>query len=382
LRDVNDQLAVRASESSTVREFITQVVLGNKQVEGHMTRLRNLALGGLAALAIGGVASSAFAEEPGSFQNRLNGATIGLPLGAAAPTGLYTGLETVYIGMVGNSGYSIGNAAGGARLQTPALAQAVPLLYVPGWSFLGATYSMSAVQAFYETGNCGAMPASCNGPVGFSSNNTNLGGNYVFANTTWNPISLSWNLGQGWFVSAGFNFMAPDGSREPGTTNPDYWTLEPTFAVSYLSANWVASANFFYDINTRSTGTCCAADASYTSGNALYGDLSAVYKFGKWSFGPVGYFEVQTTNDTASVAGVSTCAVPVANGATYCGNYSTVALGGLIGYDFGPVDLQLWVTDQVEGANTPAGAGDIIIWTRLGFRLWAPEAAKPLVAKN
>ena len=60
-----------------------------------MTRLRNLALGGLAALAIGGFASSAFAEEPGTFQNRLNGATIGSAGGAAAPAGLYTGLETV-----------------------------------------------------------------------------------------------------------------------------------------------------------------------------------------------------------------------------------------------------------------------------------------------
>ena len=120
-----------------------------------MTRLRNLALGGLAALAIGGVASSAFAEEPGSFQNRLQGATIGLPLGAAAPTGLYTGLETAYLGMVGTQGASTGNFAGGAHLFLPAIAQAVPLLYVPGWNFLGATYSMSAVQAFYEYSSCG-----------------------------------------------------------------------------------------------------------------------------------------------------------------------------------------------------------------------------------
>jgi hypothetical protein len=338
-----------------------------------MTRLKNLALGGLAALAICGVASSAFAEEPGTFQNRLNGAAIGLPLGAAAPAGVYTGLETVYIGMVGSGGASTGNAAGGANLHLPALAQAVPLLWSTGWSFLGAAYSVSVVQAFYETGNCGTSP--CNGPVGMNSANASSGGNYVFANTTWNPISLSWNLGQGWFVSAGFNFMGPDGSHEAGTTNPDYWTFEPTFAVSYLGPNWVASANFFYDINTKSTGVCCAADATYTSGNALYGDLSAVYKFGKWSIGPVAYFEVQTTNDSTNV--VANC-----YGVGYCGNYSTVALGGLIGYDFGPVDLQLWVTDQVEGANTPGGAGDIIIWTRLGFRLWAPEAAKPLVAKN
>ncbi len=64
-----------------------------------MTRMRNLVLGGLAALAIGGAASSASAMETGTFQNRLNGATIGLPLGALPPPGLYTGLETAYLGI-------------------------------------------------------------------------------------------------------------------------------------------------------------------------------------------------------------------------------------------------------------------------------------------
>ena len=95
-----------------------------------------------------------------------------------------------------------------------------------------------------------------------------------------------------------------------------------------------------------------------------------LYKFGKWSVGPVGYTEIQTTSDTGS-------RLPSA-----CGKYSSFALGGLVGYDFGPVDLQFWVTDNVEGANTPQAAGGINLWTRLGFRIWGPEAPKPLVAKN
>ena len=77
-----------------------------------MTRLRNIVLGGIAALAIGGVAGSAQAMETGTFQNRLNGATIGLPLGALPPAGLYTGLETAYLGPLAgssNNGASIGN---------------------------------------------------------------------------------------------------------------------------------------------------------------------------------------------------------------------------------------------------------------------------------
>jgi hypothetical protein len=346
-----------------------------------MTRMRNLVVGGLAALAIGCATSSAFAEETGTFQNRLNGATIGLPLGALPPAGLYTGLETVYLGLpsdVGSGGHSIGNqcvgVVGGGCANLPAIAQAAPLLWVPGVNFLGASYGASVVEAWYIYTTC-ALPGSggdCTGGEPITS------GGMVYANTTFNPITLSWNLGGGWFTSFAFNFMAPDGTRGgPGnfTPNPDYWTFEPAWAISYLGNNWVLSANFFYDFNTQETGHCCIStilgvNTGITSGEALYGDFTAVYKFGKWTIGPVGYFEVQTTNDSG-------LGCPA-----FCGHYSTVAVGGLIGYDFGPVSLQVWVTDQVEGVDTPAGAGAVDVWTRIGFKIWGPEAPKPLVAKN
>ena len=220
-----------------------------------MTRLRQIAMAGLAAIAIGGVASSASAMETGTFQNRLNGATIGLPLGAAPPPGLYTGLETAYLGMVGairdtapeTSALAV---TGGGCAALPALAQAVPLLWVPGWHFLGGTYSASVVQAFYVFTACNQTGSggNCNGsgPI--------VGGGFVYTNTFLQPIALSWNLGGGWFMSAGFNFTSPNGTHTTGTPNPDYWTFEPSLAFSYLGSNWVASANFFYDINTKSDG--------------------------------------------------------------------------------------------------------------------------------
>jgi len=346
-----------------------------------MTRLRNIVLGGIAALAIGGVAGSAQAMETGTFQNRLNGATIGLPLGALPPAGLYTGLETAYLGPLvgsGNSGASTGNQcarlASGACAALPAIAQAVPLLWVPGWNFLGATYGASVVQAFYNFETCGLPNGGCGGgsPI--------IGGGFVFTNTFINPITLSWNLGGGWFVSASFNFTPPDGTKANGpaafsfTPNPDYWTFEPALAISYLGPGWVLSGNFFYDINTQSQGTCCAA-TKITSGNALYGDLMALWKIGKWEIGPVGYFEVQTTADSGGCT--------PAPGVSLCGNYSTAAAGALVGYDFGPVDLQVWVTDSFVGQNTPQGPGGINVWTRIGFKLWGPAAPPaPLVAEN
>jgi hypothetical protein len=373
-------LADRADETSTVRNYFAGV--GDKTLEGQMTRLRQIAMAGLAAIAIGGVASSASAMETGTFQNRLNGATIGLPLGAAPPPGIYTGLETAYLGAIGtgtNNGQSAGNqcattpATGRNCAVLPAIAQAVPLLWVPGWNFWGATYSASVVQAFYVYTTCGA---NANGSCAGGSPLT--GGGFVYTNTFIQPINLSWNVGGGWFIGTAFSFTPPDGSRAGGqfTPNPDYWTFEPSISFSYLGNNWVASANFFYDINTKSTGNCCAANNTITSGNALYGDLTAVYKIGKWSIGPVGYFETQTTSDTGGCN--PTPAVSL------CGRYQTAAAGGLIGYDFGPVDLQVWVTDSFIGANTPQGSGGINVWSRIGFKIWGPDApaARPLVSKN
>jgi len=337
-----------------------------------MTRLRQMTIAGLAAIAIGATAGSAFAEEIGSFQNRLNGATIGLPLGAAPPPGIYTGLETAYIDINGG-GRSNGQwcvaGAGGACANLPAIAQAVPLLWVPGWTFFGANYSASLVQAFYIFTTCGGGPGgtgNCSGAAPIT------GGGFVYTNTFIQPISLSWKLGGGWFVSTGFAFTPPDGTRSTGTPNPDYWTLEPQFAISYLGNNWVASANLFYDFNTRSNGTCCAG-VQMTNGDLFYGDFTVLYKFGKWSVGPVAYVEAQTTNDTGC---------PVNSSTVPCGRYLTAAAGGLVGYDFGPVDMQVWVTGQFAQHDSALGNGNVTVWSRIGFKLWGPEPPKPLVAKN
>ncbi len=178
-----------------------------------MTRLRQIAMAGLAAIAIGGVASSASAMETGTFQNRLNGATIGLPLGATPPPGLYTGLETAYLGYPSTSTDWPRHRQPGHSLVLPAIAQAVPLLWVPGWNWFGANYSASIVQAFYTFTACG--PGGCTGAAPI------VGGGFVYTNTFIQPINLSWNLGGGWFVGDGLlrhraGWHAPDRHAEPG----------------------------------------------------------------------------------------------------------------------------------------------------------------------
>jgi hypothetical protein len=357
-----------------------------------MTRLQKLALSGAtAALLMTGAASKSFAIESGAFQY-LAGATIGLPLGAAPPPGVYTGFTAaygLYGQMTGNQGAAVGGGTKGLGLGS--FIGVVPVVWATGWNFLGASYNVAVIQPFVT-----AFVGTGGGLLGTVNANTTcasppLGANTcawqsMFINTVWQPLDLSWNLGGGWFASVYFSFQAPTGTKVVGIANPDFWTFSPGAAISYLSANWNATANLVYNVYTASQGIAMnlgaagggAFGSGYVSGNQIAGDLHALYKLGKWSFGPVGYFVAQTTPDRAGGAGCA--ALAAAAPGLACANQTFFGVGGLVGYDFGPVDLQVWVTDTVAQQNT--GESGVIVWTRMGFRLWAPEAPRPLVAKN
>jgi hypothetical protein len=348
-----------------------------------MTRVRSLILGGAAAaLMAGGTVSTSWAIESGNFTNNLTGASVGLPLGAAPPPGVYSGLESLYGAPGGRGGINTGNqgsftpgvssTAGGATKINAAFIGVVPVVWSTGYNIWGGSLVFSAVQAFYTVG-VGFAPFT--GPAFFPSAVVP-----VIANTTWGG-NLSWNLGGGFFFAAGFAFEAPDGSRYLGNPNPDYWSFEPTWAISYLGNNWVLSANMAYFFNTRSVGTFSnlggtAAGNGFLNGEEFYLDLTALYKFGKWEIGPVGSLVAQTTTDQPG-SGIPCVSAAFGN---ICGKETRVRAGGLVGYDFGPVDFQVWVTDDVYCADA-AGCG-WNVWSRLGFRIWGPEAPKPLVAKN
>ena len=180
----------------------------------------------------------------------------------------------------------------------------------------------------------------------------------------------------------GLTIVAPIGSQWRSSLtdinlNPDYWTFAPGWAVSYLGNNWLLSANFRYDINTASRGVTMGsaflgnAANGYLSGNELFGDFTALYKIGKWQIGPVAYFEAQTTNDKPG--GGVTCT------AALCGNQSQIAVGALVGYDFGPVQVQAWFDDTAQCQNAVCG---LDVWGRMNFKIWGYDAPKPLAVKN
>ncbi len=352
-----------------------------------MTRMKQLVLGSAAAaLLMGGAVSKSFAVEPGTFQY-LAGASIGIPGGAAPPPGVYTGFELaygLYGGMTGTQGGVGSNNPSTHGIGLGAFIGVVPVVWAPGWNFLGASFHVAALQPFVTAfaGTGGGAPFGVNANTDCSPGVP--GGqlcawHQMILNTIWQPLNLSWNLGSGWFTSVYFSFQGPDGTHTIGSPNPDYWTFAPGAAVSYLSPSWTLSMNMVYQIYTASQGVTGGLGGTplgngFTNGQQFGGDLTALYKMGKWSFGPVGYWLWQTTGDVAGGAGCG----PAPSG--ICGNNNLLGLGALVGYDFGPVDLQVWATDFVWSQN--AAQAGWTIFTRIGFRLWAPEAAKPLVAKN
>jgi hypothetical protein len=316
-------------------------------------------------------ASESFAVEPGDFTNYLRGATQGLPLGALPPPGLYGGVAA---------------DATGAWAARPARATKRPPWrrtrhWLRGKLTVGAQLDLprGELRRDHRAGEYfGQGASSVNPPFAASS----IAGPEL-ANTNFTPIILSWTLGHGWFTAVGLTFVAPIGSRWRSTAsdlnlNPHFWTIAPGWAISYLDANWMLSANFWYDINTASRGVIMGAPFlpagaanGFVSGNELFGDFTAVYKIGKWQLGPVAYFEAQTTTDKPGGGVACTPAI--------CGYQSQIAVGALVGYDFGPVAVQMWFDDTVQCQNAICG---LDVGGRMSFKIWGYDAPKPLVAKN
>jgi hypothetical protein len=364
-----------------------------------MTRLGMGTLAGaVAGLALAAGGDRASAMEPGNFGQTLAGATIGAIIAAPAPPGLYFVNDT-FIGINGKgTGQNLGN--------TVAVPLWGPTLYwSTGWQFLGANVAGAVVQPFYWV-------------AAFPTNGTTLGGNGSgppWGNTIWfentgntlfTPIILQWTLGSGWFADLGVTIIAPDGSHYNGTNNPDYWTVEPRGGLAYIDKNWHFTANFKYDINGTSQGhtgayqiaanlpfplgfggtplapTIAGIGNGYRSGNELFADLALTYQFGKVEIGPVAAFKWQTTDD--SPGNGFTCATLAATlpASLGCGKASSANIGALVGYNFGPVDWQVWILDNVHANDDfEHGWG---VFTRLTYKIWGPDApapVKPLITK-
>jgi hypothetical protein len=342
-----------------------------------------------ALLAAAGVAAFAFspahayeAEAEKTKSGSLIGASAGMP-----PPGIYmfNQVFTYQTNLVGP-----GTALFGDHVGRNLYVDVQGFIFVPGWTFLGATYDALIVQPF--------VAAALSDPLA-----TNISGMF---NTYLVPIELSWTKigGTGFAVKTGLGIYVPTGTIQGASGlqnvgNP-FTTFQPELALSYLGGGWNLTAYMYAELNTANTRT------NYTTGDIFHADFTATYTIGKWTFGPVGYYVGQVSDDKCPVGVCTAFYGPGALGVlakvtptgVIFGNtqrYNVFAVGGLIEYNFGPATASVWVTqDVLANAKNSASAALLIpdqsaisrgltVFGTLSYALWNPPAppSAPMIHK-
>jgi hypothetical protein len=341
-----------------------------------------------ALLAVAGMTAFAFspanAYEGGVQWQQKPGVFIGASAGVPPP-GIYM-FDQVFTYQTNLAG-PVTNAVGN-RQGVQAAVDVQGFVFVPGWTFLGATYDAVLAQPFGMV--------SVGQPL--SLNATQIDMFSGVHNTYFAPVELSWKLGtSGFVVKTGLGIFAPTGTIQggQGVSTPagcatqvgcngfanfgnKYWTFQPELIVSYLANGWNLSAAMYGEFNTANSID------NYTQGNLFHVDFTATKTIGKWTFGPVGYYVGQVSDDKCPI-GICTQLHPLG----IVGNtqrYDLFALGGLVEYNFGPASLSLWATQEVYAhasggslasigspADLSATTKGMTVFATLSYRIWAPE---------
>jgi hypothetical protein len=258
------------------------------------------------------------------------GETIGIAAGAPLPPGLY---------VVNTGDWGCRNRSRG--LEDVCLGVDIPVLaWSTPWHIVGGRLQFLFASPLLEAGVAA-------GPFNDAS----------YTAGWYNPLAsvqLAWDLGGGWGFS--YLFGAYFGV-DSGTAWSDT-SINQRFAVSYTGNNWNLTANLIWGIHTDSTtdhpqlSPCPAPAFSGFGGDFgcnpdfLNLDLTATKKFGKWELGPVAFGSWDVSSPVHGFP-----------------HQSQFALGGLVGYDFGPVILQAYVTTDVVQRNYDGY--DTRLWTRV-----------------
>jgi hypothetical protein len=340
-----------------------------------------VAAAGLAAVA----ASPANAYEGGVAWQSKPGVLIGSSAGVPPP-GIYmfNQVFTYQSNVAGPATSLIGTHNG-----VQAAVDVQGFLFVPGWTFLGATYDAVLVQPFGMVSVGQPFSAAGVGQVDMFSGVHNT---YVV------PVELSWKLGtSGFAFKTGLGIYVPDGTVQGntglsiplvtgasangfGNFGNNYWTFQPEAIFSYLGGGYNLTAAIYGEFNTANH------QDNYTQGDIFHADFTATKTFGKWTLGPVAYYVAQVSNDKCPV-GICTGLHPLGIvGNTQ--NFQLFAVGGLVEYNFGPASLSVWATQEVyaraSGGQLAPGIDPsnitqgMTVFATLSYRLWAPEEpAKP-----
>jgi hypothetical protein len=316
--------------------------------------------------------TSLAALEPGQGPQTKAGIAIGVSA-APAPAGLYMVTHTFFYGLeLTGPGVTPPNPRGHVAEMDPGF------LWVPGWNVLGAVYS--AYIAFPFVGEHVDRTPAFQG-----TSFTGVHNSFI------SPLRLQWSLDNGFFVQSGFGVYVPDGTITGplgnSNTGADYLTFQPHFVFSYVKDGWNLTAYTYAEINTENQRS------DYTTGTIFHADFTATKTFGNWTVGPVAYYVAQVSSDKPGLRtdAALTAAIPVPGGihGFDAGKFEAFALGGLVGYNFGPFALTIWGTNEVFSRAYGGYSGTPFLstipftsetttngWTvfaRLTSRLWGPQ---------
>lgn len=246
------------------------------------------------------------------------GETVGLALGAPLPEGVY---------FVNTASYISRDNGVNAIVNIPVVAYSSPVKILKGtlWGYIAIPEV--AVGLEQPAGN--AYYASMYNPAGL--------------------VGLAWNLGNGFGFSNVVGGYAPmDGEVEEKVgLGCNCWTFNERAALTYAANGLNLTAHAIYGTSGEDLKTHIQTQPDY-----LNVDLTATKTFGKWEVGPVAY----GSSDLNSAHGSK--------------EQSQFAMGGLVGYNFGPISTQAYMTHDVTQSNY--GGEDTRFYLRFVVPLWNP----------
>jgi hypothetical protein len=305
----------------------------------------------LAAFAALALPRAANALEPGSVNPHLPGVTEGIPVGALPPPGFYFSNDLAYISarFQTGSGKELTTPAGGINIV--AWVEAPLLLWSSPWHILGAQYG-----AFF------AQPL-----VNVQLHSFLTGSNFRTGlyNTIINPAILSWHVAPNLFLGVNMPIYMRDGTWSEGAAvnlANHSWTFGPSGAVSFIEGGFMATANLEFDIQTENKDF--APGLRYQSGDIMTIDYTAQQTFGKWTAGIVGFGIYQVADDKLN--GVTTPANFAGLGNSAGNRFAAFSIGPSVGYDFGPITMNVRYTRDVYARN---GLQGDLFWFRFALPL-------------
>jgi hypothetical protein len=264
------------------------------------------------------------------------GETVGIATGTPLPQGFYF-LDTF------DWGVRTTLPSTGVGVNIPVIAWSTP------WTILGGRVQFLAAFPELEAGHGGPTPFY----------------EYSWYNP-WTFGQIAWDLGHGFGISYGIGAYWNVGQELAWSSS----SLNQRVGLAYSGYGWNLAANIIYgiqfnqfDFAPSSLGALdCPVVGFACNPDFVNLDLSATYKFGKFEIGPVGYasWDVSTPIDGYL-------------------RQSQFAVGGLIGYDFGPVTLQAYLTRTVIQDNY--NYFDTRFWFRLIIPVWTPPSAPEMPVK-